>query len=290
MKLRTGKDNHLKTVSVGDNYIKPAIGHRKISALTEQMLQDIIDGAASKGVNGKPLSKKSLMNLKAEIMAFLKYCRKSNATALYPESLTIPVGAKKVGKTILQPEQLKILFTSDLTTYRRKLQRDPNIHAYRFSALTGLRPGEIIGLRWEDVGNGFVDVKRSINRFGEETDGKNENAIRRVYFGIHAQSVIDEQPNTSEWVFPIGTLKRYETALKRYCECNGVIPAVTPYELRHTFVSVAKQLPDGQVKSIVGHSQSMDTFGIYGHEVQGEGLQTAAALDELFNALFKAQN
>ena len=59
VKLRTGKDNHLKTVSVGDNYIKPAIGHRKISALTEQMLQDIIDGAASKGVNGKPLSKKS---------------------------------------------------------------------------------------------------------------------------------------------------------------------------------------------------------------------------------------
>jgi hypothetical protein len=30
----------------------------------------------------------------------------------------------------------------------------------------------------------------------------------------------------------------------------------------------------------------MDTFGVYGHEVQGEGKQTAAALDELFNALF----
>ena len=69
------------------------------------------------------------------------------------------------------------------------------------------------------------------------------------------------------------------------CKCNGITPHIIPYELRHTLVSIAKQLPEGQVKSIVGHSNSMDTFGIYGHEVKDEGLKTASALDGLFSTI-----
>lgn len=49
--------------------------------------------------------------------------------------------------------------------------------------------------------------------------------------------------------------------LRRCCEYNG-ITVVTPYELRHTFVSIAKKLPEGFVKTVIGHSKSMDTFGV----------------------------
>lgn len=47
------------------------------------------------------------------------------------------------------------------------------------------------------------------------------------------------------------------------------------YELRHTFVSVIKTLPAGEVKQLVGHSHSMDTFGIYSHKINGEDTKTA---------------
>ena len=57
------------------------------------------------------------------------------------------------------------------------------------------------------------------------------------------------------------------------------------YELRHTFVSIAKVLPEGQLKTIVGHSKSMDTFGIYGHELNGEREKSAAILDDEFTRL-----
>ena len=57
---------------------------------------------------------------------------------------------------------------------------------------------------------------------------------------------------------------------------------MTPYELRHTFVSVAKVLPEGQVKAIVGHSLNMDTFGIYGHELAGEAGEIAQEIDGAF--------
>ena len=36
---------------------------------------------------------------------------------------------------------------------------------------------------------------------------------------------------------------------------------------------------------LVGHSQSMDTFGIYGHALQGEDAATAGKLGVLFESL-----
>ena len=72
--------------------------------------------------------------------------------------------------------------------------------------------------------------------------------------------------------------------LRRCCEYNG-ITVVTPYELRHTFVSIAKSLPVGMVKSIVGHSESMDTFGVYGHAIKGEDAAITAALEDAFRSV-----
>lgn len=36
---------------------------------------------------------------------------------------------------------------------------------------------------------------------------------------------------------------------------------------------------------MVGHSQSMDTFGIYGHALQGEDAATSGKLGALFESL-----
>ena len=49
--------------------------------------------------------------------------------------------------------------------------------------------------------------------------------------------------------------------------------------------SKVKELPAGEVKGLVGHSQSMDTFGIYGHALQGEDAVTAGKINALFETL-----
>ena len=69
-----------------------------------------------------------------------------------------------------------------------------------------------------------------------------------------------------------------------YCMSNN-IDYVSLYELRHTFVSIVKALPEGTVKQIVGHSQDMDTFGIYGHEISGDDEKAAKSIDNIFNNL-----
>lgn len=84
-----------------------------------------------------------------------------------------------------------------------------------------------------------------------------------------------------ESVFCILTEYNYYWRWKVYCKANG-LTVVTPYELRHTFVSVVKTLPAGEVKGLVGHSLDMDTFGVYGHALTGEAEATAEAVEGTF--------
>ena len=84
-----------------------------------------------------------------------------------------------------------------------------------------------------------------------------------------------------EHIFGILNVRHYRHMLKRYCKYNGIADIV-PYALRHTFVSVAKHQPEGTVKSVVGHSKNMDTFGVYGHFFGGEDREIANALGQDF--------
>ena len=178
----------------------------------------------------------------------------------------------------------------DRTMYYRKVVQDDMIHAYRLAVLTGLRPGELRGLRWQDVKRDRLELHQSTNCYSEITDGKNQNARRCVELSDLARMELEAQRRESgkvtrgTLVFDIPTAKQFEQHLARYCKYNN-IPVCTPYELRHTFVSIAKVLPAGLVKSLVGHSEDMDTFGVYGHELNGDAQQQANALNSIFSRL-----
>ena len=283
LRLKTSPDNYEKIERDGKNHILPLIGHLRMSKLSEEHLQNIIDHAAAKG-----LAKKTLRNILSALSGFLKYARKRKFTTLTTDDIEIPKSAPVGERTILQPEDLITLFTSDLTTWRKKLTHDPLINAYRLQALTGLRPGELLGLEWEDVHGRALHIKRSVNKEGRITRGKNQNAVRTVALCDLAVQVIENQrsrsANLSGRIFDISSQQVYWSRWNRYKACN-CLSDVTPYELRHTFVSVVKCLPEGQVKGLVGHSKNMDTFGTYGHALNGELEQTAQSLTQIFEKL-----
>lgn len=284
-KITTSEANYSKLRAYIDSYIRPAIGNKKISQVTEIDLQKIIDGAYSKAAAKwckEGLSKKSLQNLRATITEFLKFCRLSKVTTLRPEGLSIPRGARRSSKTILPLDDLEKLFKSTKTSYYNKELEDWYIHAYRFAVLSGLRPGELLGLQWADIKGGILHVRRSINDKGLITDGKNENAHRNIAITPMMQSELDAQKQQlaeeeieSEWVFPSwdGSQSIQQTYRKewyRYRAYNKMADKITPYELRHTYVSICDDMPIGLKKQVVGHSRSMDTEGVYSHKKAGD--------------------
>ena len=102
-----------------------------------------------------------------------------------------------------------------------------------------------------------------------------------------AQSVLEQQrevTGTGESVFDIKSEGYFYKRWQVYCTANG-IPKVSLYSLRHTFVSVVKKLPVGEVKELVGHSEDMDTFGIYSHALVGEDVTTAQSVNDIFKKL-----
>lgn len=266
--------------------ILPLIGRKRITTLTEQDLQDVVNDAYKDG-----LSKKSLQSMCSEMRNFCRWCRAKRLTTFNPEGLHVPAGARPKGKRVLQPSALLTLLNVDTTLYRGKRVHDDYIHAYRFQLLTGLRPGELLGLRWADIRGDMVYITRAVNVLGEQTQGKNQNAVRAFALSDRARAVLEQQrqvTGTQESVFDLVSEAYYYKRWQVYCKSNS-IPPISVYELRHSFVSVVKTLPAGEVKTLVGHSQTMDTFGVYSHALSGDAAAAAEDVNAAFDRLLTSE-
>lgn len=282
IRTTTSTGNYKPMVGRWKNKIKPIIGQKPIRRLSDGHLQDVIDRAVGEGY-----SKKTAQNLRADLRAFLKWCRLHKYTTLSGEYLSIPKGAAVGQRKILQPRHLTILFNVDTTVLRGRRQPDELVNAYRLSVLTGLRPGELLGLRWEDVEADQICLHRAINAYGEVTRGKNDNALRAVPLSPIACAVLDAQKKMCDHspgapVFEITCQQTYRKRWKTFCRVNG-LPDITAYELRHTFISMAASMPEGHLKQLVGHSASMDTYGVYKHAVNGENDLIRSELQNIFS-------
>lgn len=292
---RTSQSNWRPIESRWRTHVLPVLGRKRLDRLTEGDWQDLVDAIYAEGK-----SKKSLQLYCADIRALYKWLRIHGYTEMRLEQLKPPKGARGRQRTVVQPDGLRVLFASDVSTFRGQPCVDPLVRAYRFAVAAGLRPGELRGLQWRDI-PGYrgsktawgalvgaqVWIRRSINIHDEITEGKNENAQRSfVMFGLLVDLLKEQHRYTgkAEYIFPIESTRTFYGAWQRYCGANG-IPRTSLYELRHTFVSIVKVLPAGEVQPWVGHSQDMDTFGVYGHALTGEASRAAADIAALYSRL-----
>ena len=187
VRATTGTSNYDRTYKNGKNYILPVVGHLKMCKLTEGKLQDVLNLSYKNGNlnpdgerrSTEPLSKKTMQGIRSTETGFIKWARKQGYTTLHEKmlDLEVPKGARTKEKHILQPESLRVLFSTETCLFRGKPIFDDNIYCYRFIVASGLRPGEAVGLRLGDFTGRRVDISRSINRYNETTKGKNENAV-----------------------------------------------------------------------------------------------------------------
>ena len=198
-----------------------------------------------------------------------------------PFGLTIPRGATKGKRKILQPDDIRKVFT------------DGGYYApvFKFIILTGLRPGEVCGLKKEDLKGNTLSIQRARNILGEMTTGKNENARRTIILPQQALECI--RPNETEWLFVNAHDQQLDeralySAWRRAKERLD-IAAVSLYELRQTMISMVKDdMPLPLLKQVVGHSGSMDTLGTYAHMVEGEGQIAAKVIEKVYANVLKS--
>lgn len=262
-------------------YIAPKCAGRKMCKMSLRDWQSLLNEASGRN---KPLAHKTLENLRGIIMGLIKFGYADYQCELPRGELYIPKGHSKKEKEILQPEDVRRLM-------------DPSVKWYHplfcFLCITGLRPGEALGLKTEDIYEDHIVIRRAINSRGKITEGKNENAKRMIPIGALASGILRKTIRRNEdyklhtrWVFcsPDGsrgnqsTMRNQWLELKKERELPGTV-----YGLRHTFISMVKNvMPEQMIKDIVGHSVSMDTFGTYGHIIDGETKKAAEIIELVF--------
>lgn len=268
-------------------YVLPALGRCKMYNLTIRDWQAVINNARPQKDPAKSLSYKTLTHLRGVIFGLHKFAYNNYYCEDWRGSLYIPQGHKKGVREILQPADIARLFQPSELWYHP---------AFEVMLLCGLRPGECLGLQENDVKNGVLYIRRAINDDGEITQGKNQNARRIIPLPPLAAQIISETIARnhsarfdSPWIFCNGSgapasqdsVRKQWAKLKAERDLPGTL-----YSLRHTFISIVSSqthLAEGTIKDLVGHSQSMDTFGTYKHRVAGE-LENAA---EVINLTFE---
>lgn len=146
-------------------------------------------------------------------------------------------------------------------------------HRWRLAIVTleqtGMRVGELVGLRWEDV-----DVSRS--RFRLARQRTKTARPRFVPVPRWLMSLLEERTPREDRigrVFPKIEGKQLATAIRRACKEAGVVH-YSPHDLRHRRISIwqGHGVPPRQLAELAGHARTSLTLDAYSHVM---------ALDEL---------
>ncbi|HZQ17089.1 MAG TPA: site-specific integrase [Terriglobales bacterium] len=269
-------------------HIAPYFGPMKLADI-----KPITIVAFHESMEAKGLAKKTRRNLHAILTRMFSYALELELIEKTPIKSGLAPKQDKTEKPALTEQQLSEVLSSV----------QPKLKAFYMTlALTGIRAGEALGLKWEDVdfADSVLNIRRAIYR-GKETTPKTSSSLRprpmvpelRQALLNHKTMAVYSQP--SNYVFASSSgrplnpdmlrehlqsalrMAKVEFALKR---ADGL------HLLRHTSGSLIYRRSGGDLKTTqewLGHSSSRVTADVYVH-LHNEAQRNAA--ETLSRAVF----
>lgn len=152
----------------------------------------------------------------------------------------------------LEHREMKTLPDEQLTLFLHEAKESGVFELYYIELATGLRRGELLGLKWEDIDldRGTIQVRCQIARIDGkvvEAPLKTKNSYRNISIGADAVQILKDQrrKNNSEYVFPSPTggpispdsvLHMLHRVLKR-----AGLPRIRFHDMRHPNVEPETQ-------------------------------------------------
>ena len=288
-KLKVRPSSHQTYRGYIDNHIRPNIGDIPLEKLTSLDLQKLYKKLLTKGrverleAKGQPkgLSTKTVRNIHQILSSALKLAQEQRIILANP--------AERCALPKVEHREMKTLPVEQLQSFLREARESGVFELYYLELATGLRRGELLGLKWEDIDlqKGDLRVRRQISRInGEvmEAPLKTKNAYRTLPLAEDTIDVLKEQREkvgSSPWVFPSpnggpispdSVLHMLHRVLKR-----AGLPRVRFHDLRHTFATLALQngVDIKTVSGMLGHFSAGFTLDTYAH-VTGAAQRQAA--------------
>ena len=262
------------------HYIKPYLGDEKIGSVTTADIQQLYNWLRENGrVNehyekGNALSDSMIRSIHMMLHQAMDVAVRERIIVKNPTEGTVIPKNNYAPKQILTEEQLE--------RFLEVVRQDPVWSDFFYTELTtGMRLGEICGLKWQDFEekSGRLHIRRSVHRrkgggirVGET---KTETGTRTILLPPSTVEILKarKKKSYSDWIFhnlvvaevpmdPSTAYHRLKTLLR-----HAELPSIRFHDLRHTFATHA--LTSGvdakTLSTILGHTNASFTLDTYTH-------------------------
>jgi len=268
-------------------YIVPALGSLKLKKLSAMHVQGMYRAMLDRG-----LSPRTVQYTHAVLHRALKQAVR---WGLVPGNVS-----EDVDRPRLRREEIRSLDRHLLKTAGESGDRLEAL--YVLALYTGMRPGELLGLKWDDVNSDEGSVRLNRALAGQNiTAPKTKRSRRRIDLGAasiaalkaHRKRQLEERMQKSGlWrehglVFPstVGTPLNHRNVVRAFKNLlrRAGLPQITRlYDLRHTCATLllGSNVHPKYVQELLGHASIALTLDTYSHVLKGMDGGIADAMEE----------
>jgi len=282
------------------DHILPSLGDTKIVKLRPDVIQALYDNKVEEGVGLR-----TIQLTHAVLRRFLNRAVKLGLLPNNPSDVTSPPKPQQKEMHILDDSQVQRLIITAKTTQIR------NLALYQLAIATGMRQGELLGLKWQDVDwqQRTLHIQRQLKYISDNgpvfSQLKTRSSARTIVIGKETMSLLKEHQQRQfneitrmgkRWqdhdlVFPstIGTPFNPRNLFRQYKSLlnEAGVPSIRFHDLRHTAASLMLNhgIPVLIVSKRLGHAKPSITLDIYGHLIPSMQEQVAKMMDEVITPI-----
>jgi len=282
---------------IANNHLKPALGYRKLKTLTRAEVRRLYTE------KDKALSPRSVDYIHITLQKALNQ-------AVIDDLISRNVASGERPRSSRNQEEAKALSPTQVRALLTAAHEQRNEALYIVAVHTGLRQGELLGLRWTDVDldTGKLSVRRSlkVTNYGL-TLGPTKNKASRRSVPLNRSAVaalkthrlrqnevrlrLGELWEDHDLVFPNRVGKPINSSNFYHREFTVLLKKAglqdqgfTFHSLRHTFATelFRRRMHPKIAQSLLGHSSITQTMDRYSHLLEDVGGDAVEGLDESF--------
>jgi integrase len=259
-------------------HIKPYLGSKKLNRINALQLQSLYTNKLDQG-----LSPRTVQIIHATLHKALKQAVRWSVIPRNVAECVSPPKSQKMEIKPLNGEQVKRLLEA--------VRGDKLEALYILAITTGMRSGELLGLRWEDVDlqTGTLQVRRTVFN-GRIEAPKTLKGRRSISLTQTSITALQKCPRASEWIFcskvgtPMSVHNLHNRSWKPLLKKSDLPLDTRFHDLRHTCATLllTKGVHPKIVQELLGHSSISITLDTYSHvlpNMQGEAVR---AMENIF--------
>ncbi|GAE36498.1 site-specific integrase [Halalkalibacter akibai] len=296
-RMQVSRRTLINQLSLFNHHIKPHIGFSRLNEINPSVIQKLITTLV-KNANLQPSSI-------SKIIAILKVAlEKAVKLQLIKVNPVTNVDLPRENKT-----EMIVWDKSQVDTFLSNSKKFRHYTACLIAVYTGMRKGEILGLRWKDLDleKKVIYIRQTLESDGKafKAGAKNTSSVRTIHISnqlisqlkVHRKKLTEERlkNGTPYNDLDLVICTKYgnpidpPTLSRRFKEQAKVIglPVIRFHDLRHTHATLLIE-QNVNVKIIserLGHSSIQMTLDRYSHVLPSMQQDVAKQLDNLFKSL-----